>query len=64
MKFLFKGLVLVSVAGLVLADNYSGDCKEIYDYLKQSNYELNLKNCTTNEEGLVKQLYVYETILL
>ncbi|OUM63575.1 hypothetical protein PIROE2DRAFT_9858 [Piromyces sp. E2] len=58
MKFLLKELVLASAVGLVLADNYSGDCQKIYNNLKKKNYGDNLHSCITNEKGSVVELEV------
>jgi len=55
---IYKSLVFVSCISLVLA-NITGECQDIYDYLDSKNYELNLKNCTVNEDGKVTDLTLY-----
>jgi len=57
---IFNKLVFTSFIGYVIAEgnNYTGDCKEIYEYLRDLNYkyELNLQNCVVNDTGNVTDL--------
>eukprot|EP00833_Pecoramyces_ruminatium_P003546 jgi/Orpsp1_1/1177578/evm.model.c7180000061993.1 len=67
-SLIFNFLILVLCSSLVLAfdDNFTGDCKTIYDLLDNKNenhdtygYEQLLRSCTVNNEGKVTALKIY-----
>jgi len=57
---IFKILIITLFSSSVLAENYTGDCKKIYDYLLSQSgeyvYTEDLVSCTTNEEGQVENM--------
>jgi len=55
---LLNNLILVIFSSVVFAEesNITGDCKEIFTFLKNKNYEQNLKKCIVNVEGNVTDL--------
>ncbi|KAG4088102.1 L domain-like protein [Neocallimastix lanati (nom. inval.)] len=67
----FVGLALSALYGLVLADNqYTGDCKEIYNYLKglgyiedEKSYTPDLRSCEVDNNGNVVSLDIFSYCL-
>jgi len=64
MKLFLKSLLTVLFSSLVLAE-YTGDCKTIYDYLKErgiednyrdEGYAKNLQHCIVDMNGKVTDL--------
>ncbi|OUM67374.1 hypothetical protein PIROE2DRAFT_5237 [Piromyces sp. E2] len=62
---IFKGIGILLLISSVYAydeeevEAYVGDCKEIVDYLKEKEIEVNINDCQTNEEGRVTKLDTY-----
>jgi len=57
--FLIVGLLLLTKINGEDINNYTGKCKNIYEYLESQGKAANLQNCNVNKKGEVTGLYIY-----